>query len=203
MSGLGDGFSDCALVQSADETRGYRTIVADPPWKYDEGFPQGPARGAGRSTVSLPYRSMTVVEIAALPVADLAASEAWLFVWTTNKYLPDTFGIIRAWGFTFTQALTWRKTGCPSPFVRSVAPQHSEYLLAARRGSVSRDGAFPSSVIDAPAQSQHSRKPETFMDYIELVGQPPRLEMFSRRARFGWDTWGDESLGHVEIAGAA
>ena len=172
----------------------YRTIVADPPWTYEEGFPQGPARDAGHSTVKLPYPSMTVDEIAALDVDGLASRSAWLFVWTTNKYLPDTFPIIRAWGFTYTQTLTWRKTGCPSPFVRSVAPQHSEFLLVARRGDVSRDGAFPSSVIDAPAQSQHSRKPEVFMDWIEEVGQPPRLEMFSRRARLGWDTWGNEAL---------
>jgi N6-adenosine-specific RNA methylase IME4 len=172
----------------------YATIVADPPWEYDEGFPQGPAHGERRSTVGLPYASLSVAAIAALPVADLAARSAWLFVWTTNKYLPDTFGIIRAWGFAYTQTLTWRKTGCPSPFVRSVAPQHSEYLLTARRGSVSRHGAFPRSVIDAPAQSQHSRKPEAFMDYIEAIGEAPRLEMFSRRARFGWSTWGNEAL---------
>ena len=180
----------------------YATIVADPPWRYDEGFPQGPAHGVGRSTVPLPYPSMSVDEIAALDVAALADRSAWLFVWTTSKYLPQTFGIIEAWGFTYTQTITWRKTGCPSPFVTSVAPSHSEFLLAAKRGDPGRLGAFPSSVVDAPAQSQHSRKPDVFMDYIEEISEGPYLEMFSRRARFGWSTWGNQALNHVEIASA-
>ncbi len=178
----------------------YRTIVADPPWDYQDGFPQGPAHGSSRSTVPLPYASMSVDELLTLPVAHRTESGCWLFLWTTNRYLRPAFDIVRAWGFTYTQTITWRKTGCPSPFIRSVAPQHSEFLLAARRGEPARQGAFPSSVIDAPAQSQHSRKPEVFMDYIEQIGGEPRLEMFSRRARFGWDTWGDQSLGHVELA---
>ena len=181
----------------------YATIVADPPWEYEDGFPQGPARGAGRSTVPLPYPSMTVDEIAALDVAALATKDAWLFCWTTNRYLRPAFDVVRAWGFTYTQTVTWRKTGDPSPFVRSVAPQHSEFLLVARRGKPSRQAAFPSSVIDAPAQDKHSRKPDVFMDYIEQIGEPPRLELFSREARFGWDTWGNQALGHIELEAAS
>jgi site-specific DNA-methyltransferase (adenine-specific) len=177
----------------------YRTIVADPPWQYDEGFPQGPAHGAQRSTVPLPYPSMTVAEIAALDVQALAESSSRLFVWTTNKYLRETFHIIEEWGFAYTQIVTWRKTGCPSPFVTSVAPSHSEFLLAAKRGNPPRLGSFPSSVVDAPAQGTHSRKPDVFMDYIEAIGEEPRLEMFSRRARLGWSTWGDQALGGTEM----
>ncbi len=177
----------------------YRTIVADPPWSYPEGFPQGQDASVNRKTVPLPYGAMDVDAIAALPVRALADRDAWLFLWTTNKYLPAAFGIIEEWGFTYTQALTWRKTGDPSPFVTSVAPQHSEHLLAARRGDPRRCGAFPSSVVDAPAQARHSRKPDSFMDWIEQVGEGPRLEMFSRRARFSWDTWGDQALNHVDL----
>ena len=172
----------------------YRTIVADPPWEYREGFGQGPTGDKRTIRVPLPYEAMTLEALAELPVAALAAPDAWLFVWTTNRYLPMTFDLIAGWGFAYTQTVTWRKTGDPSPFVSSVAPRHSEFLLAARRGRPARNGAFPSSVVDAPAQDQHSRKPECFLDYIEAIGDAPRLEMFSRRARFGWDTWGSEAL---------
>jgi site-specific DNA-methyltransferase (adenine-specific) len=180
----------------------YRTIVADPPWSYDDGFPQGPAHGVRRATVKLPYPSMSATEVAALPVPEWCERDCWLFLWTTNRYLPDSFSIVEAWGFRYTQTITWRKTGCPSPFVRSVAPQHSEFLLVGRRGHPRRDGSFPTSVIDAPAQSRHSAKPEVFMDYVEAVGEGPRLEMFARRNRLGWDTWGNEALEHVTMGAA-
>ena len=177
----------------------YRTIVADPPWKYDEGFPQGPAHGNNRSTVDLPYEAMSLEEIKALPVHELAEKAAWLFLWTTNKYLPHAFPIIGAWGFEYRQTITWHKTGCPSPFVTSLAPSHSEFLLIARRGACERTGSFPSSVVDGPAQTRHSAKPELFLDLIERATPGPRLEMFARRQRLGWDTWGNEALEHVEL----
>ena len=169
----------------------YATIVADPPWEYEEGFPQGTMPGGGRGTVALPYSSASLDALAALPVADLAApTGAWLFLWTTNKYLPASFGLIREWGFRYTQAITWRKTGAPHPFVRSVAPQHSEHLIVSRRGRAQRLLAFPSSVIDAPAQRIHSLKPGVFADLIEQACPGPYVELFARQPRLGWDAWG-------------
>ena len=174
----------------------YGTVVADPPWEYAEGFPQGPAHGRGRSTVSLPYGAMTLDQIATIPVDQLAAPDAWLFLWATNKHLPNAFRLIRDWGFGYRQTITWRKTGCPSPFVRSLAPAHSEFLLVARRGKPRRLGSFPSSVIEAPAQSRHSAKPDLFLDIIERVAPGPYAELFARRARLGWSyPIGDQALG--------
>lgn len=177
----------------------YRTIVVDPPWPYEDGFPQGLARGVSRSTVPLPYAPMSIAEIRRLPVYALSERSAWLFLWTTNRYLPHAFPLIGAWGFEYRQTVTWRKTGCPSPFVTSLAPSHSEYLLIARAGGAERIGRFPSSVIDAPAQSRHSAKPELFLDLIEQATPGPRVELFARRNRFGWDTWGEEALEHVSL----
>jgi N6-adenosine-specific RNA methylase IME4 len=184
------------------ETR-YRTIVADPPWEYDEGFPSGIVSTSGevkRWTYHLPYPSMTLEEIKALPVADVADRNARLFLWTTNKYLSSSFEVVASWGFQYAQTVVWEKTSHIAPFVTSIAPQATEYLLYAHRGKpAEREGAFPSTVIRANRSETHSKKPEAFMDYIEEIGEPPRLEMFSRRARFGWDTWGDEALGHVSL----
>lgn len=177
----------------------YRTVVADPPWRYDEGFLQGPTAGAGTVQIETPYPPMDIDEIAALPIPTLADRAAFLFLWTTNKYLPAALELTAFWGFRFRQLITWRKTGCPSPFVHAIAPQHSEFLLVSRRGTVKRSGAFPSTVIDAPAQSRHSQKPELFLDLIEAASPGPRLELFARRQRFGWDTWGLEALDHVRL----
>jgi N6-adenosine-specific RNA methylase IME4 len=179
----------------------YRTIVADPPWAYEH---FQPSQWAGREwRPEKPYPSMSVDEIAALRVADLAAADARLFLWTTNRYLPDAFTVLAAWGFRYRQAVTWRKTGNVSPFPGHIAPQHSEHLLVAARGNPGRMGLFPSSVIDGPKPAVaggHSRKPDVFADLIETASPGPYLEMFARQQRLGWDTWGNEALEHVEIA---
>ena len=184
----------------------YRTIVADPPWAYDEGFPSGVARPDGsleRWTYELPYESMTLEDLAAIPVREWAdPAGARLFLWTTNKYLRAAFDLLEAWGAKYGQTITWAKTSHVPPFTTSIAPQASEYLLYAYWGKPpARLGSFPSTVIASPRGfTEHSRKPEGFLDLVEAVSPGPYLEMFARRQRLGWDTWGNESLEHVEVA---
>jgi N6-adenosine-specific RNA methylase IME4 len=179
----------------------YRTIVADPPWHYGDKFASFTHGGNGPEKANgLPYASMTLAEISALPVANLAADDSRLFLWTTNRYLPASFTVLEAWGFRYVQNLVWHKTGNPSPLGGSIAPQHHEHLLVAVRGKPDRSGRLASSVVDAPAPIfGHSTKPEAFLDFIEIVSPGPYVELFARRARFGWHYWGDESLGTAEL----
>jgi N6-adenosine-specific RNA methylase IME4 len=174
----------------------YRTIVADPPWEYDEGFAF--KDGDQFRHQALPYSSMTVEAILELPVRPLVDQKGCaLFLWTTNRFLGDAFDVLGCWGFRYRQTLVWRKTN-PQPVGGSVAP-NAEFLLVARRGPHTWHGPrWPDSVIDAP-RSTHSAKPEVFMDLVESISPPPYLEMFSRRARLGWDTWGNEALNHIEM----
>ncbi len=187
----------------------YRTIVADPPWHY-EGVVSSPKshaanpRGDGKTIVTaFPYRSMTVDQIKSLPVRHLADDDAVLFLWTTSRYLNDAFDVVDAWGFEYRQTLVWHKTGNPSPFGGSVAPNYAEFVLVGRRGTPTV-GRMPSSVIqaNAPTRGQHSAKPEALLDYVETIAPAPRVELFARRARFGWDYWGDESLGTASLSAA-
>jgi N6-adenosine-specific RNA methylase IME4 len=175
----------------------YRTIVADPPWDVK----RGPDWGSGGKSRDLPYPTMTVDEIAALPVAGLAEKRAHLYVWTINAYIEDTYEIARHWGFRPVVLLTW----CKEPHgigLGGTYVQTTEHILFCRRG------VCPASErVDTTwwkwARGEHSAKPEAFLDIVEAVSPAPRLEMFSRRARLGWDTWGNEALQHVEIGGAA
>ena len=176
----------------------YRTIVADPPWHYERFVGRTAGGGSGWQAHDLPYPSLTVPEIMALPVGDLAEPDARLFCWTTNRYLPDTFNILRAGGFRYQQTLVWRKTNA-SPYPGAVAVIDVELLLVAQRGTPGRPDFAKSSVIEAAVRA-HSQKPEAFLDLVEQVSPGPYLEMFARRQRLGWDTWGNEALNHVEIA---
>jgi len=144
---------------------------------------------------------MTLETIMALPVTDLADPEgAALFLWTTNRYLPAALEVMTAWGFAYFKTIVWHKTGNPSPFGGELGPNHAEYLLVGRRGAI-RQGRLKSNVVAAPAANcnAHSAKPEVFLDLIEQVSPGPYVELFARRARFGWDYWGNESLGTASL----
>lgn len=115
----------------------YSTIVADPPWNHDEGSPVNAwgRSGSDADRVRLRYSSMPLPDIEALPVADLAAVDAHLYLWTTNRFLRAAFGVAEAWGFKHSQTLTW----CKPPI--GVGPggafaNTTEYVLFCRRGSL-------------------------------------------------------------------
>lgn len=174
----------------------YRTIVADPPWEYPEGFALGPGHGQ-LEVRPLPYASMTFEAICDLPVHDLADDDSRLWLWTTNRWIEDAFTVLRAWRFTYRQTLVWHKRDANLP--ASVAPNSAEFVLVATRGAPERLSTMPSSVVSTTRSGGHSAKPEAWLDYIEAVSPAPRLELFARRARFGWDYWGDESLQTAEV----
>lgn len=190
----------------------YQTIVADPPWPYPEGFasspdrPQKGSRALGKTggtitRVPLPYASMSLEQIEALPMRGLADGDARIFLWTTNRHLVDGLRLLALWGFTYRQTLVWDKTPNIPAFGGSVAPNAVEFLLCAVVGKPKRLGRWGTNVIRAPRTTRagHSRKPEVFLDLIEHVSPGPYLELFARRQRLGWDTWGNEALEHVEI----
>ena len=181
--------------------RRYRTIVADPPWAYPEGWPvaripTGAIHDCRRTP--LKYVSMTVSDIAALPVADLAADDAHLYLWTTNRYLRDAYEVVEAWGFRFAQLLVWAKTPMGKGPGGAFA-QNAEYILFCRRGNLPHLNKIESVWFNWRRTAKHSVKPDAMLDLVEQVSPAPRLELFARRARFGWDYWGNESLGTVEL----
>lgn len=180
----------------------YRCIVVDPPWAQPSG---GPASGdgfavSGGRPSTLPYPTLTRPEIAALPVPDLADRDAHLYLWVTNHFLEDAYGIVRGWGFTPSTLLTWckkpRGIGLGGAFT-----QTTEHALFARRGRPLTLQRLDSTWFLA-SRGEHSAKPEAFLDRVEAVSPGPRLEMFARRNRLGWDTWGNEALCHVSLSAA-
>lgn len=167
----------------------YSTIVADPPWPYEDGcVALGPGHGVLRASQPLPYSGMQCSDILLLPVRKLAADNCRLFLWTTNRYLPVAFEIADAWGFTYKQTLVWHK---PDVNLQgSVAPNSAEFALVCVKGKPERLGTLPSSVFGIPRRGGHSAKPDAFGDFVEQVSPGPYVELFCRRPRLGWDSWG-------------
>lgn len=178
----------------------YRTIVADPPWHYEGKYRFAWRKGApsGDDLAFLRYPSMPLHEIASLPISDLAENDSHLYLWTTQKYLCDAYGIARGWGFEVSKALVWCKP--PTGFaLGGTFGSACEFVLFARRGSLSAKTKVPRDWFEWSRRGGHSAKPEAFLDLVEQVSPGPYLEMFARRNRLGWDTWGNEALEHVEM----
>ncbi len=185
----------------------YRTIVADPPWDHSDGTGKSLASG-GRlnygedwsgltAPTRVPYPVMSLGEIAELPVPELAQADAHLYLWTTNRYLRDAYDVCSQWGFRVTKPLVWAKS--PKGFMGGPFTSSCEFVLVARRGSLANIGRAGRQWWTWP-RSGHSVKPEAFLDLVETVSPGPYLELFARRQRLGWDTWGDQALEHVSLS---
>ncbi|HEX7071897.1 MAG TPA: MT-A70 family methyltransferase [Rhodothermales bacterium] len=162
----------------------FSVIVIDPPWDYRD---VGDEDVAGRSAPA--YSRMSIEDIAALPVERLANEDAHLYLWTTNRMLPLSFGLLEKWGFRYITMLTWCKTqlGLGSYFRNT-----TEHVLFGVRGKLPVLNAQTPTHFVAP-RGRHSEKPDAFFELVEKVSPGARLEMFQRRPRPGWTGWGSEA----------
>lgn len=177
---------------SEGQSDGFAVVVADPPWAYDEGWPEyNDQIGQKNQRIELPYQSMSLDEIHELDVKELAASDAHLFLWTTNRYVRDAFDVAESWGFSPSQLLVWAKPP------RGIGPggvfsNTSEFIVYARRGSPTHNHRIDSTWWEWP-RGKHSAKPAPFLEMVEQAFPGPYLEMFSRSPREGWEAWGLEA----------
>ena len=190
----------------------YRTIVADPPWRYtqDPGTLRArrgqQPRGRGRQAEDH-YETMTTEQIAAMPVSQMVEDNAHLYLWVTNPLLtdqrPDIKGrltapdICRAWGFEPKSLVTWIKPGIgPGWYFRGA----TEHFIFAVRGNLPIPPANRERNVFEGPRGSHSAKPDCFYDMVERVSPEPWAELFARRARFGWEyPVGDQALGGAAV----
>lgn len=178
----------------------YKTIVADPPWKYGTWGKASIPRSKTHipKNEPMPYETMSIEEIKALNVASLADENCELYLWTTQKYLPDAFEVLKAWGFKYCQTLTWCKTPMGTGQGGVYCPT-TEFLILGRKGKMPKVKRIDTTWWNVKRTNKHSKKPEFFQDLIETVSDYPRLELFARRERENWDVWGNEVESSVAL----
>lgn len=144
---------------------------------------------------------MSLEAIKALPVGDLAAEEAHLYMWTTRRLFREGTAaeVVRAWGFEPVGEIIW---GLRNPGMGGLLGNGHEPIIIGRRGNLPfPEKQLPAGVVfwkQPYAQGKiHSAKPDGFLDLVETLSPSPRLEMFARRQRLGWHTWGDQALDHT------
>lgn len=188
---------------------GYAAISADPPWRFKSRTALQSENWNSRRDVEKHYPVMSLDDIKALPVGDLAAKDAHLFLWTTSPCLAQAFGVIEAWGFRYSSmAFVWiklkRSHNAMQLRIVPVADadlhiglglttrKNAEFCLLARRGNARRIAKDVREVIMSPVR-EHSRKPDEAYQRIERYCEGPYLDLFARQSREGWDSWGAEA----------
>ena len=143
------------------------------------------------------YPTMSLDDICALPVADIAAKDSALFLWATFPMLAEALLVISAWGFTYkTTAFVWLKQNKKSPSwfygMGNWTRSNAEICLLATKGKPQRQSRSIHQLIVSPIEA-HSKKPDIAREKItDLMGDLPRVELFARQTALGWDVWGNE-----------
>jgi N6-adenosine-specific RNA methylase IME4 len=172
----------------------YQIIYADPPWDVK----RGPDWNSNGPSKPLPYPTMTIEAIKALPIKDLSDTNCHLYLWTINKYIKESYEVVKEWGFDVSCMLTWVKPkhgiGIGGTFV-----QTTEHLLFCRRGTLKAKKRIDTTWFEHK-RLKHSEKPPMFRKMIEEVsGDLPRIELFARQKTEGWDVWGNEVESDIKL----
>jgi N6-adenosine-specific RNA methylase IME4 len=182
------------FLQLAQRSR-FATILADPPWQ----FANSTGKIAPEHKRLARYGTMTLDEIIALPVEQLAEPTAHLYLWCPNALLPEGLTVMKAWGFNYKSNIVWHKIrrdgGSDGRGVGFYFRNVTEVLLFGVRGRNARTlppGRRQVNLL-ASRKREHSRKPDEQYRIIEACSPGPFLELFARGTRDGWTTWGNEA----------
>ena len=182
------------LIACANGER-FATILADPPWQ----FQNRTGKMAPEHRRLARYGTLALPDIAELPVRDIAADRAHLYLWAPNALLPEGLAVMAAWGFTYKSNIVWhkiRKDGGPDG--RGVGfyfRNTTELVLFGVRGKDVRTlapGRRQVNIVKT-IKREHSRKPDELYALVEACSWGPYLELFARGPRAGWTAWGDQA----------
>lgn len=162
----------------------YKTVVVDPPWPMMK-----MRRRVRPNQVGWDYPTMSLEEIAALDIDARLADDAFVFLCTTQRFLPAAFEIMKGWGLDYQFLMVWHKNGGMQ--LPNYPQFNGEFILVGSKGAPDWQDSFMV-VFRAPRRGQ-SVKPDEFYGIVRRATLPPRLDMFARRSIFGFEAWGDEA----------
>ena len=169
----------------------YKVIYADPPWSFKTYSEKGKDRSPEKH-----YSVMTFKDICNMPVGNIARDNSVLLMWAIDPLLDKAFEVIKAWGFKYkTVGFTWAKTNRKKMgFFTGLGywtRGNPEMCLLATRGKPKRlNKSIPQLVVEQ--RQEHSRKPDIVYEHIQKMLEGPYIELFARRKREGWISWGNE-----------
>ena len=180
------------------------TVYADPPWQ----FSNRTGKMAPENRKNTRYSTMKLEEIKELPVNEITADEAHLYMWVPNALLLEGLEVLDAWGFTYKSNLIWEKTrkdGFPDGrgvgfYFRNVTEMLLFGVKTKKKNKTFRTLAPARSQVNLirAMKREHSRKPDEFIPLIEQCSPGPYIELFARGDREGWEMWGNQASDDYE-----
>jgi len=163
----------------------FRTIVIDPPWPMEKIL-----RDERPNQTDFDYPVMTIEQIKKLPISKMAIHDGChVYLWTTQRFLPTAFEVFGVWGVNYQCLMTWVKNVGFTPFSWMYSTEH---ILFGRIGDLQLLKLGMRLDLTAKVR-EHSRKPDEFYDVVRQVSPEPRIDMFSREKRDGFEPWGNET----------
>ena len=173
-------------MKPLEEMGKFATVVVDPPWPMAKIL-----RDWRPNQVALDYPTMSVIEIAALPVPNVLAHDAFVFLWTTQRFLPFAIDIVQDWGCDYRMTMVWHKAGGIKP--PSYPMFNAEFVVVGAKLLPKFTDTLGFRLANNWPRGAHSEKPEGFYDLLRRVTPGPRLDVFGRRRIAGFTSWGDEA----------
>lgn len=178
----------------------YNIIYADPPWKYNKGVHQEtfPKRKQTRIERELPYQTMSLDEMKALDIHSISEKNSALFMWVTDSHLKQGIELMESWGFKYkTIAFIWKKItnkGNTCATIGAWTMKNCEICLFGTKGNMLQykkaNNIFQ--LIEAE-RTINSKKPNEARNRIlDIFPNVPKIELFAREKKDGWDVWGNE-----------
>jgi len=165
----------------------FRTIVIDPPWPMEK-----IRRDVAPDQIDMDYKTMSIEEIKKFPINNFVQKDGCqIYVWTTQKFLPITFDILKGWGFDYFFTMIWHKNGGFQPF--NLPQYNAEFVLFGSKGSLKFTTTKSFFCAFNANRKEHSRKPDEFYDLVKRVSPEPRIDIFSREKRDGFEQYGYEA----------
>lgn len=166
----------------------YKTIVMDPPW---DGPSAVPTFKKGRKSVLIPYHAMNGYQVSAMNIRDIATDDSQLWIWAPSRNVGDATSLMQLWGFSYRALFIWKKPGLG--LGRHVRHQAEFLLWSGRKGArLVEPKNCPRQIQEWPNPKRHSEKPAEAYALIASLGDGPRIDIFARQHRPGFDAWGDE-----------
>lgn len=173
----------------------FGTILADPPWQ----FTNRSGKIAPEHRRLSRYSTMSLADITALPLSNVAAETAHIYLWCPNALLPEGIAVMKAWGFAYKSNIVWHKVrkdgGSDGRGVGFYFRNVTELMLFGVRGKNARTLAPGRRQVNllATRKREHSRKPDEQYSIIEACSPGPYLELFARGTRKGWLSLGNQA----------
>ena len=164
----------------------FAVIELDPPWSYEEQKLTAP----GNRNAEDRYATMTIEDIENLPIAKLAADNCHLYLWTTANHLRHSWALLEKWGFDYRSILVWHK---PRLGMGHYYRNQAEFVLFGVKGRLPLLAHDKPNVYSWEAPRVHSLKPDGFYQLVEECSPSPRIRLFARSQRDGWESWGNQA----------